>query len=410
MRLLRNIPEEYNSYLNLLSYMRPSYSVAADEFGDEFLMPVMGMPDIHGNYFCSVPDEEGYIPNLLFAAHYDTVHGDEGRQVVVVDEDHIARLPTGSSSDCLGADCTTGVWLVLEMIHANVPGYYAIFANEEVGCVGSGQFVTDNEAWMENVIDAVISFDRMDTCSIITGQSGVRTASDTFATSLASILNMPQLDADETGSFTDSNEFKDCIKECTNLSVGYKNQHTKRETQDMRYLMRLRDALIDADWSGLIFEREAGSNEDLWGYSSNWGSYASNFYRRHSVSMGTDYGLRYDVNGKLDNNGSYDFDGNWVGKREESRVSYDQHCHTYDKYGNADPNGEYDSLGNKVFSSGSSERRKLLDLIAEDPNGFVDCLIEYGVTSEKVNEYLMEQRQAAWNRHVANGYDDEVPW
>ena len=75
---------------------------------------------------------------------------------------------------------------------------------------------------------------------------------------------MPLLQPDNTGSYTDSNEYSSVVSECTNISVGYYNQHTKNEVQDLDYADELLIALCQADWSGLVFERDASKVEDLY--------------------------------------------------------------------------------------------------------------------------------------------------
>jgi hypothetical protein len=93
---------------------------------------------------------------------------------------------------------------------------------------------------------------------------GMRTASDAFAKSFADALNMPQLKADDGGSYTDSNEYSLLIPECTNISVGYYGQHGVNETQDLEYLDMLIDHLISADWSKLVFKRDPSVVESLY--------------------------------------------------------------------------------------------------------------------------------------------------
>ena len=274
MTQFNDVPAEYKSYVNLLTYKRPSESDAARDFGLKYLQPVMGDPDDFGNYYFTIQDTDGKIPKVMWTAHYDTVHRDEGRQVVEVVGTKV-QLPSSSESSCLGADCTTGVWLILEMIKAGVAGHYAIFADEEIGCLGSRAFVAGNANWLPYAIDAVISFDRMGTKDIITHQCDKKTASDGFAWSLAAILGTNH-EPDPTGIYTDSNEFLSVVSECTNISVGYDRQHTKKETQDMTFLLKLRDKLIAADWSALHIERDCSITEwytyDNTSYNSRtWG-------------------------------------------------------------------------------------------------------------------------------------------
>lgn len=248
----------------MLKYRRQQGSDTQKEFCVRFLHPVFGKPDKAGNYVKII----GNKPKLCFASHHDTVHREEGLQKIEVINDVISLAPNSGSS-CLGADCTTGIWLQLEMIEAGIEGVYVVHAAEEVGCVGSRALIDRNPKWLKHV-EAVISFDRKGDSEIITHQMSFRTASDAFAHSLADALGLP-LGPSTNGSYTDSNEYKSKVKECTNLAVGYYAQHTKDETQDLKYLMKLRDALLTADFSNLVFERDPNAIEydtyDGWGYN-----------------------------------------------------------------------------------------------------------------------------------------------
>lgn len=250
--------------LTMLSYKRPHNSVTLEAFCQTFLEPVMGEPDDFGNYIHIIPDEQGLTPPVCFAAHSDTVHGTDGLQDLVTE----GQLVRSVGKDCLGADCTTGCWLILEMIKAGIPGVYVIHAEEEIGCVGSSALVASRPEWLSD-IRAVISFDRYGTKSIITHQMGYRTASDDFAHSLEEILCLG-LEPDTGGSYTDSNEYADFVPECTNLSVGYYDQHTSKESQDVYFAYKLRDALIAADWSKLRISRDPNESEYLWARGGGW--------------------------------------------------------------------------------------------------------------------------------------------
>lgn len=247
----------------MLKYRRQQGSDTQKEFCVRFLHPVFGKPDKAGNYVKII----GNKPKLCFASHHDTVHREEGLQKIEVINDVISLAPNSGSS-CLGADCTTGIWLQLEMIEAGIEGVYVVHSAEEVGCVGSRALIDRNPKWLKHV-EAVISFDRKGDSEIITHQMSFRTASDAFAHSLADALGLP-LEPSPNGSYTDSNEYRSKVKECTNLAVGYYAQHTKNETQDLKYLMKLRDALLTADFSNLVFERDPNAIEydtyDVWGY------------------------------------------------------------------------------------------------------------------------------------------------
>lgn len=246
--------------LEMLQWKRPGTGdFATAMFAEKYLRPVFGAPDEYGNYVRIVKGDNEPQPNLCFAAHYDTVHHEGGFQKVEV-INNVVSLKDKEDSNCLGADCTTGIFLILEMIEAGISGVYVIHADEESGCQGSGALVKSEPEWMFHV-DAVISFDRYGEDSIITHQMGIRTASDTFAKSFADMLGIPSLKPDSGGVYTDSNEYAEIVSECTNISVGYYKQHSKFETQDLVFLERLREALLNADWSKLVFARDPSITE-----------------------------------------------------------------------------------------------------------------------------------------------------
>ena len=245
--------------VSMTSYKRPAYSASEKAFADKFLWPVFGNPDRFGNFIHIVGDK----PDTLFAAHYDTVHKTEGMQGVTMDHTTGILSKTKKDTECLGADCTTGVWLQLNMIKAGVEGVYVCHAAEEVGGLGSRGIVEDymqnpdhNYSWLDYIY-SVISFDRLGTTSVVTHQTGERTCSDIFAYSLIDILGHQwNYELDKYGVYTDSMEYAEIIPECTNISVGYHNQHSPRETQDVFFALDLLEKLIQADWGRLEIERE----------------------------------------------------------------------------------------------------------------------------------------------------------
>lgn len=278
-----------STFVEMLRYCRPQGSVAQIVFNERFLEPVFGDPDWHGNYIHIVYNSDDSMPNICFTAHHDTVHNKDGIQEVIVQKGEI----TSVGDDCLGADCTTGIYIILEMIKAQIPGVYVIHAAEEVGCKGSEALVKDNPWWL-NHIHSVISFDRYGTKSIITHQMGRRTASEKFAESLVDILG-GELEPDPTGSYTDSNEYADVVPECTNLSVGYYGQHTRNEKQDMMYLADLIDRLVAADWSKIVVDRDPNEIDYddyyYWGGRSYTGRGYADYYNPNPYKTSSpDYG------------------------------------------------------------------------------------------------------------------------
>lgn len=271
--------------LDMLSYRRPAFSKHERKFIRRFLEPLGCKPDAYGNMILKIGDS-----SVLWSSHTDTVHAQSGRQEVRSTDDNFAYVP---HSDCLGADCTTGVWLMMEMIRAKVPGLYIFHRAEENGGGGSSYIAAKTPHLLKGV-DYAIAFDRKGTTSVITHQFGARCASDEFAASFASVIDLP-MNTDDGGTFTDTANYVDLVGECTNISVGYFKQHTSQEYQDLEFAMALRDSLIVFDESRLVKKREAGEPDLDWGMSDysplNW---------RRAVPYGDDYGPGKSKADKLD--------------------------------------------------------------------------------------------------------------
>jgi acetylornithine deacetylase/succinyl-diaminopimelate desuccinylase-like protein len=246
-------PTSTDTLLAMLRTCRPHGSQAEHDFITRFLLPLGVESDGFGNLWLHI---EG-VP-VLWSSHVDTCHRQGGEQSILIDNG-LVRLPSGSPSNCLGADCTAGVWLMTEMIAARVPGLYAFHRGEERGGLGS-RYVARHEPEQLEGITAAIALDRRDTCSIITHQAGSRCCSDSFARSLAAAIGL-QHRPDPTGVFTDTANYVDLVGECTNISVGYSDEHTPLETLNLDYLFRLRDALVSIDTRHLIRSRQPGETD-----------------------------------------------------------------------------------------------------------------------------------------------------
>ena len=232
--------------VEMLSYQRPADSEAEAEFCQRFIAPLGASQDVAGNWIAQV----GKSPRVLWSSHTDTVHCKSGRQTVHVDADlGLVRLSRKASrkhgSNCLGADCTAGVWLMSEMIRARVPGLYVFHAGEECGGIGSGHIATQTPALLSG-IDYAIAFDRRSHRSVITHQWYGRCCSERFASELAAWLGHPYA-PDDGGSFTDTANYTHLVPECTNVSVGYYFEHSARETLNYQHLFMLRDAMLEID-------------------------------------------------------------------------------------------------------------------------------------------------------------------
>lgn len=233
--------------LDILSYTRPSSSKNETYILDKYFGSIEGSYyDEFGNWWYS----QGEGSKWLFTAHSDTVHDyyDVMKYELEVTDNKVRRKGGG----ILGADCGTGMFILLSMIEAGVPGTYVIYAEEEVGGFGSANSSEYNQ---DNYygISYALSFDRRGTSDVITHMCGVRTCTDEFAEGLCDFLALGHKPSFE-GVFTDSFNLREIVFECTNLSVGYFNAHTDDEYQDLAYLERLIHVLTTVDWQSFYYE------------------------------------------------------------------------------------------------------------------------------------------------------------
>lgn len=212
---------------------------------------------------------KGEFSRTLFTAHTDTVHHHDGGNIVRVDGKFWR-----ADGDVLGADDGAGIALLAHLMDNDVPGYYILFRGEERGGIGS-TWLAENMDDLLREFDRAVAFDRAGYYDVITHQSGTRCCSDVFADALAGALSFEESGLmfmpSDGGVYTDTAEFVSLIPECTNVSVGYKAQHTHREEQDVEFLKQLADTLVLVQWETLPTQRDPRTRESLWGAS---GSYA----------------------------------------------------------------------------------------------------------------------------------------
>lgn len=180
-----------------------------------------------------------------FTAHTDTVDNKLGTNKL----QYKGKRVMVKGGGILGADCGSGMYVLIRMIMANVPGLYVFFSTEEQGRIGSSLYK------MPKHITKCVSFDRKGTDNLITHQMGERGCSGAFASAFIKGFSLPYVE-DPTGSFTDSYSFFEFVPECVNLSVGYYDQHTKNESQDIEFIEDLVEACIAMDWEALPVERD----------------------------------------------------------------------------------------------------------------------------------------------------------
>ena len=219
--------------------------------------------DIVGNYYKII----GENPTTMFTSHLDTADRKQGVTKLLSKKDENGdEIIYTDGSTILGADDKSGVAVKLYMMAHDVPGLYYFFMGEERGGIGSGLLssVYEEVPYVKN-IKRCVSFDRRDVKSVITSQLGRTCCSNKFGTALCEEYNKNglNLSLDPTGIYTDSASFLDQIPECTNISVGYYNEHTGKERQNINYLERLAKASVQVNWDSLPSVRKIGINEEI---------------------------------------------------------------------------------------------------------------------------------------------------
>lgn len=216
----------------------------------------------------AVTDEKS---DTLFSCHVDTCHtlaeSDGSFQDIVYDSAFgDVLLSTDSKSACLGADDGAGIYVMLRMIEAKVPGTYIFNVGEEKGGIGARAMVAKHKDFFDNFSRAV-AFDRAIQRSgvheVIVTQGGSACASLKAGQALCAALNATKAVFEEdyqvshNGSFTDTKVFAELVPECFNIGVFYAQQHTPKEWLNAAGLEQLVIACCEIKWDDLPVERKA---------------------------------------------------------------------------------------------------------------------------------------------------------
>jgi len=114
---------------------------------------------------------------------------------------------------------------------------------------------------------------------------------------------------DNNGGRTDSHEFVDIIPECTNISVGYFNEHTYNEKQDIEFLEFLSAVCVDLNWDELGIYRNIDKNTtdvDHYTDNDNFDIYATTEINYNRI--------------KNDYDDDFDFD-KWYNEQKDKKIT-----------------------------------------------------------------------------------------
>lgn len=198
--------------------------------------------EIDGVYYIIIGE-----PKVIYTAHYDTA-GDS--ETELVSKEHMPHIIMNRNKGILGADDKSGLTVISFMIEHNVPGLYLFFGDEESGASQSrdwaeSDFYTRYKLPIGSIVSA-IAFDRKGYGDVIQTQRSKQCCSMQYAETLSTILSMGGFHyRPADGVYTDTANMIYKIPECTNLSIGYFSQHTDFETQDMLFLHKMVNFMIN---------------------------------------------------------------------------------------------------------------------------------------------------------------------
>jgi hypothetical protein len=252
--------EPLNVRDTFISLVTETYPMGHEDELLPFLPPNLNR-DKFGNYYLIIGNSD-----TAFTSHLDTASRTKSEVNLVGYKKDGQEFIITDNTSILGADDKSGVTILMYMIAKRIPGVYWFFYGEERGGQGSAKVANNFHTYkfMKN-IKKIVSFDRRNYHSVITQQMGLQCCSNEFADQLCQELNKSgmKMSLDPTGVFTDSANFIDLIPECTNVSVGYFNEHTHDEMQNITFLEKLCKAVVNVNWRGLKAYRKVGVDGDI---------------------------------------------------------------------------------------------------------------------------------------------------
>jgi len=276
--------EWFDKKLDLLLKMLSQTTPYKDEENMHKFLPKGGEFDSEGNYIY-VTDKKS---KTLFCCHIDTV-GYNVKEVNPIYENGWIRVGNKNAS-CLGGDDRCGILCLLHLIEHKIPGTYYFHIGEERGCIGARHIYNTRNL---NQFERAIEFDRKGETSVITEMTVIKTCSEEFANALCKQLGN-SFKIDKNGVSTDVKVYEDKIAECTNISVGFRNEHSNCETINADFLINnLLTVIVDVDWDNLPTKR------DPKGYNKTYTNYTGNYKKNRNWNDDFDYNNYY-PNGRKD--------------------------------------------------------------------------------------------------------------
>ena len=209
-------------------------------------------------------------PKPMLCIHIDTINTHNSKRLPEAEDFNIVEgiimLDTDSNLSCLGADDRAGMYAMLEVLadEGIADKYcYGIFWDEEIGGVGSSQYIKDYKEYEEGVT-CFIGLDRR-------GNNELALYGSDNQELISIFTDRGYIEA--TGSFTDASNLA-YTKACVNLSVGYENEHTPKECLDLEGLTTCINTIKNKEVIELLSSKEYliegdyyedfAYNEDMW--------------------------------------------------------------------------------------------------------------------------------------------------
>jgi hypothetical protein len=290
---------EREKYWRILTGMIKWTTPYRQEKDMEPFLPKGGIWDASDNYIITVGNGES---KNLFCSHLDNATSEKKR----VRWHYRNGIIHTTNNVILGADDKAGVLVMIAMIDKKVPGTYIFHAGEEKGTIGS-TYIAKSDNFDLSKFNMAVSFDRRDICSVITRQSGGTCCSDEYGNFLCKHLHMK---LDTGGTYTDTANYMYDINECTNISVGYMNEHRATETLNASWLIEVFiPNVLKIDWDKAPIVRDCKKAVTSWRYNTKikgnagYNNYYDDDYNnssRYPYNGGYAAGNTYKYNAKKD--------------------------------------------------------------------------------------------------------------
>ena len=176
-------------------------------------------------YEYEIEEKDGYlfgkgdIP-IMLVAHLDTIHNEKPNDIYFDSEQGVMWSPQG-----IGGDDRCGVYMILKILKDYKP-YIAFLEDEEIGCVGARKMAKGLE---KPNVKFIIELDRRGRDDCVFYDCG----NNDFQEYIKSFGFQKQ-----NGTFSDICDLSPIWNiASTNLSVGYKKEHTTSETINVNYML-----------------------------------------------------------------------------------------------------------------------------------------------------------------------------